>query len=399
VRVLVVAGLYPPNHVGGYETACASFVGHLRDQGHEVRVLAAHHPVPPGLAEEPGVFRELDWYRDRKLNFRGVSPAARLGLERRNHGVMANHLDTFRPEVINWWAMGGMSLSLLAVPERRGIPAIGMVSDEWMVYAPKVDGWTRAFRTRPRLGRAVSAVTGVPTALDYSSGARWSFVSRFLLDKVRAQGIELGETLIGHTGINLPELAPTRAADGFAGRLLYVGRVAAVKGVDVAVGALAELPRESTLTIVGAADEDFASRLEEITRESGLSERVRLDPPAERRALSALYGSADALLFPVRWDEPWGLVPLEAMACGVPVIATGTGGSAEYLVDESNCLLVPRDDATALARAVRRLADDPALRARLRQQGLVTARRFPEQRCNAIFEQQLLETVAAGGAG
>ena len=90
---------------------------------------------------------------------------------------------------------------------------------------------------------------------------------------------------------------------------------------------------------------------------------MRFERPP-RDALAGVYAGADALLFCVEWPEPFGLVPLEAMAVGTPVVATGTGGSAEYLRDGENCLLVEPGDADARSpRAVRRLAGDPELRA------------------------------------
>src|SRR4029079_8556256 len=84
-------------------------------------------------------------------------------------------------------------------------------------------------------------------------------------------------------------------------------------------------------------------------------------------------------IFPVIWEEPWGLVPLESMALGRPVIATGRGGSGEYLRDEDNALLYEAGDADALAAAVRRLADDPKLRARLRHGGSEAAPRHTQE--------------------
>ena len=98
-----------------------------------------------------------------------------------------------------------------------------------------------------------------------------------------------------------------------------------------------------------------------------------------RGELPDIYAGSDVVLFPVRWQEPWGLVPLEAMALGRPVIATGQGGSGEYLRDQENCLLVPPGDPRAIAAAVRRLADDPQLRARIRTGGLATAAGSPRQ--------------------
>jgi glycogen synthase len=95
------------------------------------------------------------------------------------------------------------------------------------------------------------------------------------------------------------------------------------------------------------------------------------------------------VLFPVTWQEPWGLVPLEAMAVGRPVVATATGGAAEYLVDEHNALVVAPGDADALAAAVRRLAEDGSLRERLREGGAETARRYDQR----AFEQRVIAAL------
>jgi glycosyltransferase involved in cell wall biosynthesis len=88
------------------------------------------------------------------------------------------------------------------------------------------------------------------------------------------------------------------------------------------------------------------------------------------------YLAADVALFPSEWAEPFGLVGLEAMACATPLVATGTGGSGEYLRHEVNALVVAPGDPAALAAAVRRLAGDAALRRRLVASGRRTASRF-----------------------
>jgi hypothetical protein len=109
--------------------------------------------------------------------------------------------------------------------------------------------------------------------------------------------------------------------------------------------------------------------------------------------MAGLYAAHDAVLFPVTWAEPWGLVPLEAMAVGTPVIATGTGGSAEYLSDEGNALLAAPGDPEALAGAVRRLAADAGLRARLAEAGRRTAEAHPAERGTAVIARELEEAL------
>jgi glycosyltransferase involved in cell wall biosynthesis len=140
----------------------------------------------------------------------------------------------------------------------------------------------------------------------------------------------------------------------------------------VAIEALAHLPREATLEIIGPAEEAYRAELETLLRDRELTSRVRF-ARSSRAELRDRYSSADALLFPVIWDEPFGLVPIEAMACGTPVIGTGTGGSAEFLLDDVNCLVTAPGDHRALADAVQKLAGDESLRQRLIASGYRTA--------------------------
>src|SRR5204863_315227 len=120
-------------------------------------------------------------------------------------------------------------------------------------------------------------------------------------------------------------------------------RIAPEKGVDVALAALDQLP-EASLVVDGPGEHPPAARA--VFRRS----------PSDAVALT--YAEADAVLFPVTWAEPWGLVPLEAMSVGRPVVATATGGAFEYLRDGVNALVVEPGDAGALAAAIRRLAAD-----------------------------------------
>jgi len=91
-------------------------------------------------------------------------------------------------------------------------------------------------------------------------------------------------------------------------------------------------------------------------------------------------------------------VPLEAMARGRPAVATGRGGSAEYLRDGENCVLFGAGDPEALAAAVRQLGADPGLRARLRAGGLDTAPRHTAERFDEAVERHLLEVAGAAAA-
>jgi glycosyltransferase involved in cell wall biosynthesis len=375
-----------------------SAVRHLRDEGHDVRVLTTDYRAPGAPAhedeDEAHVHRELRWYwRDHefpRLTFRG-----RVALERANAATFRRHLREYAPDAVNWWAMGGMSLSLIEQARRASVPSVGVVVDDWMVYGPKVDQWQRALGRlpAPALRNVAERSTGVPAGLDLGAAGSWIFVSETVRSRALAAGWRLPETSVAHAGIE-SELFPIAAERPWEGRLLYLGRIDPRKGIDTAIRALGHLPG-TTLTVLGGGDETHERDLRALAAESGLDGRVTFSR-RPREQLAAAYGDADALLFPVRWAEPWGLVPLEAMSVGTPVVATGTGGSGEYLRDGDNSLVYsPPEDPSALAAAVARLAEDPELRSRLRAGGLATAARFDERSFNDAVKREVERVVAA----
>ena len=362
MRILAIGNHYPPSGGGGYERIFASTVAAMRARGHEVDVLTTEADLPP----EPGVHRELRWWwRDHDFPRRSLREV--IAIERHDAERLRARLEA-GADVVSWWGMGGMPLSLIDRVRRAGLPSVGLVGDGWMVYGPQVDQGRRLPWRRPlRLHR----------------GVRWLFISRFLLERSPVGGEVVSP------GVD-PARFPVAPPQPWSWRLACIGRIEPRKGGRYAIEALRELPPEASLTFDGPAE---PAHLEEL-RALGGNVTFRRTPTPE---VAGAYAAADAHLFPVTWDEPWGLVPLEAMATGRPVIATATGGAAEYLVHEENALVVPPQDAAAIAAAVRRLAEDEQLRERLRAGGLATAARFGQ----AAFEARVVdvvEEVASGAA-
>jgi len=392
VRVLSVGNMYPPHHLGGYELLWGSATAHLRARGHHTRVLTTDFRTDTDQPDEPETFRELRWYWHEHA-WPEVGWRERISLERHNAAVLERHLDQFRPDVVGWWAMGGMSLGLIERVSRAGIPAVAVVIDDWLLYAPRMDRWTAAFRNRPRLAAIASAATSLPARVDLERAASYVVVSETVRARARQAGFALAGSTIAHAGVD-PSYIDPRTERPWGWRMLFASRIDERKGVHDAVAALASLPPEATLTIAGGGDDHELARLQQGARELGVAERVEILGMLTRAELADVYADADVVLFPVHWEEPWGLVPLEAMGLGRPVIATGRGGSGEYLRDEENSLLVPVGDGAAIAAAVRRLAGSPELRARLREGGLQTTRRYSE----AAFNEAILQALTAACA-
>ena len=178
---------------------------------------------------------------------------------------------------------------------------------------------------------------------------------------------------VAQPGADPADPADRGAAPGNGGRLLCVAAVTPLKGHDVLVAALATLSDLAWCCVcVGPMDRDpaFADRIGRQVMSTGLTDRLRLTGPLHGAQLEQAYAASDLLVVASRL-ETYGMVVTEALAYGIPVIATSVGGVREALGTATDGrvpgLLVPPDSADALAAALRQWLGDPALRRRLRR--------------------------------
>ena len=147
--------------------------------------------------------------------------------------------------------------------------------------------------------------------------------------------------------------------------LLFVGRIQPLKGLTVAIAALAELseahPDAMLLVVGGASGVEGRSELEAATSlvgALGLADRVRFVPPQPHHLLSTYYRAADVCIVPSR-SESFGLVALEAAACGTPVVAAAVGGLLTLVDDGRTGLLIDNRDPREFAAAIDSILDSP----------------------------------------
>lgn len=392
MRILAVGNMYPPHHQGGYEVVWQAAMRAAREAGHAVRVLTTDHREPGERPEqEPDVHRTLRWYWDlHRYEFPQLSIRQRVAHERHNARELQRHLDDLRPDVVSWWSMGSVSLSLIERVRRAGIPASFVVHDDWLVYGRRFDQWIRLWRGRRRLlAPAAERLLGVATDVDLTGGGRYVFNSRYTLEAARRAGVDPPSAVVIPPGIEegLEELPP----QPWRWRLLYMGRIDRQKGIETALRTLPHLPAEATLTVWGTGQEQYVEEMQSLGRQLGVADRVAFRGWAGPSQRLSAYREADVVVFPVRWEEPFGLVPLEAMAVGRPVVSTARGGTAEFLRHEHNALVFQADDAARLAELVARLAHDEGLRGRLRAGGRQTAARFTLER---FAEETVSEMLA-----
>jgi glycosyltransferase involved in cell wall biosynthesis len=394
-RVLTLTNLYPPHYLGGYELACRDVTERWRARGWDVEVLTTTRRVE-GVTDD-----ELQQAHVRRVLEPSLTPGSwrhRVRRERANQRALGEALRTFAPDVVAVWNMGGLSAGLLATLAAAARPLVYVLCDDWPVYWPGGDPWIAPFAKHSVAAAMARAVVRVPTSLpDVGASGTFCFCSQWLRDHCMEHST---------WSFPQPEVTPLGldpldfSGDGdllprpWNGRLLYVGRVDATKGIDTAIEALAGL-EGAVLDVVGRGDDAYRRSLLERATELGVAGRLRFSS-VERSELAHVYRAADVCVFPSRWEEPFGMVPLEAMACGTPVVATGTGGSAEFLRDGTNCLLFDPDDVAGLAAVIARLAGDEALRARLVAGGRETAGRLTIDRLADQLAELVLRAAACG---
>ena len=402
MRILFITNQYPPHSIGGYALSCQSIVDEFALRRHHTYVLTSDVQLP-GVARDPdeasrGVHRDLYlWYRGlgrRDPTIPQPPLRERVRFERLNQNVTRRALLEWRPDVVSVWEMGAMSLSTLTLVEQARIPMVVTVHDFWPQYAPAWDPWLRIIERMP-WARALLAPLRMVTTAPELSNAHVNVISRSLREKLADDSRwNLSDAKVIGFGID-PELFPVLEPERrqWRWRILYVGRLDGAKGLLTLARAMRHLPDEASLEVVGRGDPAIPVQMKTVIEEPATRERVHFTS-CPRSELAERYRAADVVVFPSEWDEPFGLVPLEAMACGVPVVATGTGGSGEYLRDGYNCLLFPPGDPIRLATAVERLRSEPGLCHKLLEGGSETAERYSFRR--SADEIEALHVAAAG---
>lgn len=173
--------------------------------------------------------------------------------------------------------------------------------------------------------------------------------------------------------------------------IFFVGQIKPIKGVDVFLDAMEIVAHEHLdVRFVLIGDTLDVSYARHVRSRVAKTSCVRWF--GFQRQIERAYATADVVVMPSSWDEPFGRIVIEAGAAGKPIIATNVGGVPEILGDGVNGLMVPRDDPIALASAMRTLLQDGELRVRLGREG----RRLAERRFAASVVAGQLEELLVG---
>lgn len=373
-----IVNLYPPYVVGGNELLAQQVITALRERGHTVHVLTGRGRELP---DDGYTHQALDIDLDRKEDiFLGGLPLTlgrlvdwHLYNGRSAQGVRAA-LAAIRPDATIAWNLYMASAAPLAAARRAARPVIAHPADKWLLYMADdirklVPGTTWA----NRLALAAIHALVQPAIKQLSKPDYILAVSEFIRGLHTAAGYAAAQSRATWLGIDpahfpyTPRAHPGRERPW---RLMFAGQLWAGKGPQVAVQAVRRL-RDTpgappfTLDIYGGGAANFVDYLQQMVADLDVGDAVTIHGFVKQAQLAEEFRTHDAYLFCSIWDEPFSGGLLEAMATGIPTVATSAGGTPEAVRNGENGLLVPPDDPGALADALLRLANDPALYARL----------------------------------
>ncbi|KOX10540.1 glycosyltransferase involved in cell wall biosynthesis [Micromonospora profundi] len=338
---------------GGQNTHVAELSAALAAAGHEVRVYTRRDA--PDL---PVTVRTPDGYDVVHVPAGPAEPVVKDALLPHMREFSRWLVERWRggdwvPEVIHahFWMSG---LAALTAGRQTGVPvvqtyhALGTVKRRYQGVQDTSPA--RRISYERELGRSVDRVVAQ---------------CRDEVGELVRMGVPRSRMTVVPSGVNLTSFTPLGpAADREPGRarILTVGRLVERKGFQTVVRAMALVPDAECVVVGGPPEglletDPYARRLRALADSCGVADRVHLVGAVPREEMGRWYRSAD-LLVAAPWYEPFGLTPLEAMACGVPVVGTAVGGIRDTVADGTTGDLVPARDPHALATAIQRLLDD-----------------------------------------
>ena len=380
MRLLFITDAYPPLDKGGFAQLCHDLAHEMRGRGHDVTVLCAG-PTPPRPDTEQVIRRltvPVGWGERCPVPVQQVFLAAPRS--RHNLRVFKQVVADAGPEAVMLWATECVDQQVMAAAE--SLP--GSVAAYYIAGVSPTDptvleqywanpGYSAAARLakrvlRPLLSRGRRG--RMPLRLQHVM-----CVSDYERRRVVAAGVPAGNTCVVHNGIDPAQfpflgLPSSRRNAGSPLRVLYAGRLVEDKGAHTLVDAMAVLRSKNaaaavTATLLGAGPEEYLQRIDAVVARRGLAEVIRRCEWVARSDMPALLADHDVLVLPTIRPEALSRAVQEAMAMGLGVVATPTGGTPEIVSNGETGLVFPAGDAAALARRLAVLSGDLALCDRL----------------------------------
>ena len=388
MKVLFLTNMYPPHVIGGYEALCQEAVEGFARRGHQVSVLTSTYGYDKEFSEG-NIHRLLSLEGD--LQFYKMKDAWSYPQRRqRNLDHLRQLISTEKPDIFFVWGLWNLSKSLAREAEMlMGSRVVYYLANPWPIEANMHQQFWDAPATSfvktvaKKLMRIPARVvlreewTRIP--LQFEHAPCCSAAQR---DQLLEAGVPLKDAPVIYEGVDLRNYLAQADKRTYVNKdgmlsLVFVGILAEHKGVHTTIEALTQLSAEERkrvrLTILGKGHSQYEERLRNLVNQYQLSDVVTFHAPIPRAELPEFLGRFDVLLLPSIWAEPLARIMQEGLACGMVVVGSANGGTAETIVHGENGLLFQAGDAVGLADQVKRLLNDPSLQCALAAGGRRTA--------------------------
>lgn len=370
MRVLVLSNYYPPFELGGWGQLTFDVAQRLQGRGHDVLVLTSRHRQDDLTVAEPGVRRLLHLESPDHITYRPTYTMTHRRHEAENRVFLQQAVADLQPDVIYVNGMWNLPVSLAQEAERlRPGRVIYYMASYWPAetdahtayWQDLADGWRRWPKQVAGALLTRGWIQATPrNALDFR---RVLCVSDYLRRRIVAEAeIPAAKTRVVHNGIDLDDFRQRPLpAPGDPLKILYAGRFSPDKGVHTILESLShlqpdDLPPGSGVTLVGSGAPAYEARLKALAATLPDPDLVTFRGFVPRTEMPAILHDHNVLVFSSIWPEPLARMVQEAMAVGLIVVGTETGGTPEILFDGENGLTFPAGDAAVLAEKLRWLA-------------------------------------------
>ncbi|HEX2022378.1 MAG TPA: glycosyltransferase family 4 protein [Candidatus Thermoplasmatota archaeon] len=365
MRVALACIRYPPAP-GGAETHVAALAEGLIQRGHDVVVHASdlHTEYPFARRDLPTEVEGVRVVRHRAVRWLGAWTAMptmpkALREEAERADVLHAHSYGYYQTVAAARASAGTGTPLVFTPHFH---------PPWSMEGGRLRRVLRGVYD-PTLGRY--ALARAARVIGVSSGEVASLREHLPLDMARVRIVPNGFHAAAFDPPPSREAGRARlgAADD-APLVVFAGRLASNKGLQHLVPAFARVAQAHPRArlVVAGEDQGWGARVRAVAESLGVADRVTLTGHQDAAAYRETLAAADVFVLPSEW-EAFGIVLLEAMACGVPCVATRVGGAPEVVADGETGALVAYGDEAALAHEIDALLADPARRRRMGEAG------------------------------
>ncbi|MBN1980413.1 MAG: glycosyltransferase family 4 protein [Chitinivibrionales bacterium] len=338
MRIVVINNLYPPQELGGYGRLLYDFATLLGQRSHTIHVLSsdtAYLGATP--SDEPGVERRLVLFGQWKQGVTSVFDMATIcQCIEKNCQILVETIDAFRPDVCLLGNIDFIGPQIIAVLLQHHIPILHHLGNQMPGYA----------------------IASTPQSPQYCLAC----ASQWLRSQILAKGYPLDNTDVVYPGAKVDYFYTDDQPPFDKLRIAFAGIVLPYKGIHILIKALLILQQKNvdfTCTVAGTTtDDNFLNGIKQVCVKAGLNQKITFTGYLDRKQLRAMYRSHNVMVFPSLVNEAFGITQVEAMASGLLVLSSATGGAAEVVRQGVSGVVFSAGDCFSLAESLMQVSQN-----------------------------------------